>query len=422
MKINKELLLFVMGAVIGNRIFINLFIPGFTASLSVALIGAFLNIFKKINPLIALPLSGVIATMIRAILEHDMYESLSETITIVAPDVAFLMIYALIYIALNAVAPKKSMHSIVIIIFVCDLISNLSEMMLRIGFQQINYDIFQSLVLVAFVRTMIALGIITIYQYQKTLVLQEEHEARYRNLLLQTASFETELYFMKKGIGEIEDVMKKSFRIYNHLSKNEYVEELKDLALDISKDVHEIKKSYLNRMRGMEKFADPRWKQIGMSVDDLVKIIQEDTDLYIEQEGYHIDFTISTDTNFIMKDHFFYTTIVKNLINNSIDSIGKNRNGSIKCSLKIVQGFIILTVNDTGEGISDKDRAVIFKPGYSSRFDSDTGGISRGLGLTIVKDLVEGHFKGTITFESQVNKGSSFAVTIPENMLRGELI
>lgn len=421
MKSRKELMLFTLGVVLGNRIFLNLFIPGFTASLSVAVVGAFLYIFRNVKPLFVIPLTGIVAAVVRGVIEYRIYGSIYETIIRVAPDAGFLLVYALVYTALNAVPIQKNIQRFFVTIFLCDFVSNLTELIIRTGFAPISYTILQSLLVIALVRTGIAAVIVTIYRYQKTLIFKEEHEARYRDLLLQTASFETELYFMNKNIVEIEDVMKKSFRIYNHLNRHEYLDELKELALDIAKDVHEIKKGYLNRMKGMERFTDPRWKGVGMTLKTLIQVIKADTEALIEREGYRIEFSIKSDTDFLVADHYFFTTILKNLINNSIESIGHDKLGMVECVVKNAGGLITLKVGDTGEGIDPEDLPVVFKPGYSSRFDTETGDINRGLGLTLVKDLVEDHFMGTVAVESQLSKGTMFTISIPEKMLRGDL-
>ena len=60
---------------------------------------------------------------------------------------------------------------------------------------------------------------------------------------------------MNKNAAEIEDVMKKSFSVYEIVSENHYPEELKNLTLDIAKDIHEIKKDYIRVMRGLEEIS-----------------------------------------------------------------------------------------------------------------------------------------------------------------------
>jgi len=75
------------------------------------------------------------------------------------------------------------------------------------------------------------------------------------------------------------------------------------------------------------------------------------------------------------------------------------------------QEYVLLTVQDTGIGISAKDQEHIFDRFYRGR--AETLGIpGTGLGLTIVKEIVESH-GGYVTVKSEEGKGSKFTVYLP---------
>ena len=65
-----------------------------------------------------------------------------------------------------------------------------------------------------------------------------------------------------------------------------------------------------------------------------------------------------------------------------------------------------ITVTDNGSGIKEADRPFIFERFYR------VSGNGLGLGLTIVKELVEAH-GGKVTVSSEYGKGSQFIVMIP---------
>jgi two-component system, sensor histidine kinase FlrB len=67
---------------------------------------------------------------------------------------------------------------------------------------------------------------------------------------------------------------------------------------------------------------------------------------------------------------------------------------------------IVLTVSDTGPGISPEHMSGIFEPGFSTRADSP------GLGLAVCRKIVEQH-GGTITAGSRPGCGARFTVTFP---------
>ncbi|MBN2626061.1 MAG: PAS domain-containing protein [Spirochaetales bacterium] len=68
--------------------------------------------------------------------------------------------------------------------------------------------------------------------------------------------------------------------------------------------------------------------------------------------------------------------------------------------------YVILTVRDRGVGIADGDRDRIFKPYFTTRE------MGSGLGLAVSYSIVKNH-KGTITLESERDKGSLFSIWLP---------
>lgn len=68
---------------------------------------------------------------------------------------------------------------------------------------------------------------------------------------------------------------------------------------------------------------------------------------------------------------------------------------------------VVVVFADTGTGIPAEKQAQIFQPFFTSGKKDGTG-----LGLTISKSIVEGH-RGTISFESSEDKGTSFFITLP---------
>lgn len=84
-------------------------------------------------------------------------------------------------------------------------------------------------------------------------------------------------------------------------------------------------------------------------------------------------------------------------------------NGSITISYKVSGSKLTLSVADTGEGISERDMGNIFDRFYQVDRIHPKGS---GIGLSLVKAFVELH-GGTITVDSELNKGSEFIVTLP---------
>ena len=103
--------------------------------------------------------------------------------------------------------------------------------------------------------------------------------------------------------------------------------------------------------------------------------------------------------------------IVWNLLSNAVKFTPKG--GSIVVALRQLRTELQISVSDTGEGISPE-----FLPQVFNRFSQEDASTTRrhgglGLGLALVRQLIELH-GGTVTVESAgLNKGSTFAVTLP---------
>ena len=70
-------------------------------------------------------------------------------------------------------------------------------------------------------------------------------------------------------------------------------------------------------------------------------------------------------------------------------------------------------------GIAPEYLPTIFEPGFSTKINFETGKVSRGLGLSLVKDIVEEELGGVISVKSQ-NGCTDFTIRIPRKNLEVE--
>jgi signal transduction histidine kinase len=101
--------------------------------------------------------------------------------------------------------------------------------------------------------------------------------------------------------------------------------------------------------------------------------------------------------------------MINNLVSNAIKYTPKG--GRLGVRTRQEDGQAVLQVWDQGVGIPPAEQPYIFDKFYrASNLPEDTGGT--GLGLTIVKSIVEDH-QGRIWVESTPGQGTTFTIVLP---------
>jgi PAS domain S-box-containing protein len=99
-----------------------------------------------------------------------------------------------------------------------------------------------------------------------------------------------------------------------------------------------------------------------------------------------------------------------NIVNNAIQAVG-NR-GTIRILTYPWDGHMVVEIQDTGKGISEKDLPFIFDPFYTTK---PTG---TGLGLAITRRIIEEH-KGRIEVKTKIEEGTTIKVFLSSGKEKG---
>ena len=135
---------------------------------------------------------------------------------------------------------------------------------------------------------------------------------------------------------------------------------------------------------------------------DFVSVVKRTLDIFNTDD---IHFTHSHDEIVAVFDKDQLGRVVTNLVKNALQATENEPFPAIEVNLTKKEKDIILTVKDNGIGIADADKEKIFEP----KFTTKTSG--SGLGLAMVKNIVLS-YNGSISFTSQVGKGSEFVITL----------
>ena len=148
----------------------------------------------------------------------------------------------------------------------------------------------------------------------------------------------------------------------------------------------------------------PRLELDSVSIDDLVANAAAIVQPLVAAKHQTIDLKSSAPGTLVRVDRLRFEQVLINLLSNAQRYTPPG--GHITVSTRLARGEVILTVADSGPGISPEDRERIFEPFYRG----DRSGL--GLGLAIAKSLVELH-NGRIWVNDSDHHGSEFCVTVP---------
>lgn len=137
---------------------------------------------------------------------------------------------------------------------------------------------------------------------------------------------------------------------------------------------------------------------------NVVEVVEFSLDIFNED---FIRFESNSDEIITVMDRTQLIRIITNLVKNAIQAIPEEQeNKVVLVSVNAEEDNVIIAVKDNGIGINTEITERIFEP----KFTTKTSGM--GLGLGIIKNIIE-NYKGTITFESELGKGSTFIVSLP---------
>ncbi len=105
-----------------------------------------------------------------------------------------------------------------------------------------------------------------------------------------------------------------------------------------------------------------------------------------------------------------FLNIIVNAAHAIGDVVGNSGNkGTITVATREERGNVVITIRDTGAGILPENREKIFDPFFTTK----EVGRGTGQGLAIVHDIIVERHGGTIDFESEMGKGTTFTIILP---------
>jgi len=179
------------------------------------------------------------------------------------------------------------------------------------------------------------------------------------------------------------------------------------LLLEMINDILDLAKMEAGKME--VRVSEFRIDAVIQAQCDMVRSLTEDKNIDLEVD-------VQPDTPPLYQDQVKVQQILTNLLSNAIKFTPEG--GRITVSAHMAKnGLLHMGVSDTGVGIAEEDREVIFEKFRQSKTVLGDDGLTReysgtGLGLSIVKEMCK-LLGGEIHFSSELGKGSTFTVTLP---------
>jgi signal transduction histidine kinase len=147
---------------------------------------------------------------------------------------------------------------------------------------------------------------------------------------------------------------------------------------------------------------------------DLVSIVQRACELFeaIAEENSVTIVADLPENCLLYGEARKFQRMVANLLDNALKFTPPE--GTVTVSLKADKGQVVISVSDNGIGISEDDLPHVFKRFY--RCDNSRAQRGTGLGLSLVK-AIAGSLGGSVSATSNLGKGSTFTVTLPQMVL-----
>lgn len=139
-------------------------------------------------------------------------------------------------------------------------------------------------------------------------------------------------------------------------------------------------------------------------IENSVEIFQERLSRHHVQVVRHVD----PDCPNVLADSDQMNQVLINLIMNAVHAMPEG--GTLRFGVGREKDMVKLTVSDTGHGMSQEVVKKIFDPFFTTK----EFGKGTGLGLTVVKGIIEEH-QGSIMVQSEAGKGTTFTILLPRS-------
>lgn len=154
-----------------------------------------------------------------------------------------------------------------------------------------------------------------------------------------------------------------------------------------------------------------RFSKIGsqpeLHSEEINKIVQRSFYYMKDRSSSKISFQLEPSAQKVRAqiNYQLFGWVIENIMRNAIDSL--QGTGEIKLVVTAQGKRVYIDISDTGKGIKSTDLKTVFEPGFTTKHRG------WGLGLSLVKRIVEDYHKGQVfILKSEIGKGTTFRISL----------
>lgn len=191
--------------------------------------------------------------------------------------------------------------------------------------------------------------------------------------------------------------------------KNQKIDEYIRMVAKVSKSSIDLIRNFVN-----QEFLESANVKLLKRRVNIVERISSATQEYLNMQiELNIKFNCraNKDVIYVEIDEDKFLQVISNLISNALKFTPDG--GTISVNIEDRETAIMITVMDTGIGIPEKYHETLFNKFSDARRNGLKGEYSTGLGMYIIKTIVDWHH-GHIWFKSEENNGTTFFIELPK--------
>lgn len=349
----------------------------------------FLLLMRQLPYLYTGIVTGITVLIFRTILDLLHAFDTSSLFTSIQTHLSAAFYYMIFAIGMKQIQvhlPKFHPLLLACLISPIDFLSNELELLARSILFHTSYLYKDQWLLIgatSVVRSIFGVGLYSSIIISQMRVVHREQHKRMEQMLNIGSGLYGEVFYLKKSMDAIEHITAKSHDLYGKLSRAGDKEASRTM-LEITQQIHEVKKDSQRILSGLLKLFD-REQAADMTISEIVMFVIQSNCGYSQMLKKKIHYEKTIEVDYSTSYYIPLLTVLNNLVSNAVEAIATE--GTVRIKVYAQGDDTVLAVADTGEGIAEPDKDIIFEPGFTTKFNHE-GCAATGIGLSHVRDIV----------------------------------